>query len=160
MADHHPTARRLYKVVDALRGIRGQSNVARLLNISPQTMRNWEVRGISVEGAVAAEATLGIPAHWLLTGNTVPGGADPLAQDAPRLRGPFATGEELAPYNTRTVRQTLEDLAVQLAGSDLAARGSAAPLLAKLAESPEMAPRLIRALEALLADVQPSTSTR
>jgi hypothetical protein len=59
---------RLYRAADELGKVTGQSNVARKLNESPQTVKNWETRGISDAGAIKAEGILGCLAHWLTTG--------------------------------------------------------------------------------------------
>jgi hypothetical protein len=45
--------------------VTGQSNVAALLNQSPQVVKNWEDRGVSFEGAILAEAAIGCRAAWL-----------------------------------------------------------------------------------------------
>lgn len=154
MATIHHSAERLYAAVAALRGVRGQSAVARLLNVSPQILGNWEVRGVSQGGAIAVEALLGVPANWVLSGQVPPGAVDPVQAAHAGLKAE----EWIAPYVTQSsTRQTLEALARQLAASDTSVRGTAAPLLARLAESPELAPRLIRALEALLSDSEPQS---
>lgn len=59
---------RLYEAADALKGIRGQSDVARALNMSPQTLNNWEARGMSKSGMIQAQSILGCSASWLATG--------------------------------------------------------------------------------------------
>lgn len=64
----HETAERLYDVVLAMTGIAGQSAVASLLNESPQTVNNWEARGVSQGGALKAQRATGCDANWLLTG--------------------------------------------------------------------------------------------
>lgn len=64
----HPSAQRLYAAAQALANKSGQSNVASLLNESPQTMRNWEKRGVSSAGALSAAKILGCSAVWLSTG--------------------------------------------------------------------------------------------
>jgi transcriptional regulator with XRE-family HTH domain len=64
----HPSMARLYEAAKTLRQKEGQSEVARLLNYSPQRLNNWERRGISREGAVEAEKTIGCSANWLLDG--------------------------------------------------------------------------------------------
>lgn len=46
----------------------GQSALARRLNESPQTVKNWEARGISQRGAQRAQAAFGVNATWLLNG--------------------------------------------------------------------------------------------
>lgn len=64
----HNSADRLYQAAKHLRDVTGQSAVARLLNESPQTVKNWETRGVSRSGAMKAEDVLGVRANWLITG--------------------------------------------------------------------------------------------
>lgn len=64
----HEVTERLYKAALALRGISGQSALARLLNESPQTVKNWETRGVSKAGILKADEAIGARAAWLLTG--------------------------------------------------------------------------------------------
>jgi len=59
---------RLYEAAKFLRGIEGQSEVARVLNASPQTVNNWEARGMSKTGMLKAQAEIGVSATWLETG--------------------------------------------------------------------------------------------
>ena len=70
----HPVTERLYQAAQAIRGISGQSAVARALNESPQTVKNWETRGVSKAGALKAEELIGVRAAWLLTGEGQMGG--------------------------------------------------------------------------------------
>lgn len=65
----HPSMQRLYHAASTMQGITGQSSVARALNASPQTVKNWESRGISKAGAIAAQERFGCNAAWLLEGN-------------------------------------------------------------------------------------------
>jgi phage repressor protein C with HTH and peptisase S24 domain len=60
--------KRLYEAAEALKSLKGQSEVARALNLSPQTVNNWEARGISKPGMLKAQAVLGCDANWLETG--------------------------------------------------------------------------------------------
>ena len=60
---------RLYRAAKELKGIEGQSEVALVLEQSPQTVHNWEKRGISKLGALKAQTVLGCSATWLLTGD-------------------------------------------------------------------------------------------
>lgn len=62
------TAARLYRAASEMRDVRGKSAVARLLNTSPQTMTNWEIRGVSEKGALDAQKIIGCDANWLLDG--------------------------------------------------------------------------------------------
>ena len=62
-----PSTQRLY---DALAGlptpIGRKSATAAALNESPQTINNWEARGVSVPGAIKAQRMYGISALWVL----------------------------------------------------------------------------------------------
>lgn len=64
----HETAKRLYEAAKTLRNIEGQSAVARLLNASPQVLKNWEARGVSKLGMLTAQRLIGCSATWLETG--------------------------------------------------------------------------------------------
>jgi phage repressor protein C with HTH and peptisase S24 domain len=64
----HPTMQRLYLAATELQGRETQSAVARLLNESPQTLNNWEARGMSKKGILNAEEIIGCRAAWLSTG--------------------------------------------------------------------------------------------
>jgi phage repressor protein C with HTH and peptisase S24 domain len=64
----HEQMKRLYFAAETLKGIRGQSDLARALNSSPQTLNNWEVRGISKAGMINAQAAIGCSVSWLDTG--------------------------------------------------------------------------------------------
>ena len=66
MAAPHKTMKRLYRAAMDLRDVSGQSAVARLLGVSPQVVKNWEGRGISIEGALSAQKVIGCDANWLL----------------------------------------------------------------------------------------------
>lgn len=68
MSQIQPTTARLYEAADELRDVRGQSAVARLLNVSPQVMKNWEARGVSEGGALLAQKIIGCDANWILNG--------------------------------------------------------------------------------------------
>ena len=90
----HESVERLYKAVKQRRGVEGQSAVARLLDESPQTVKNWESRGISKSGAMKAQHEIGCDANWLITGK---GSMD--AQAAPLSKVKF-TGIDPANVNT------------------------------------------------------------
>jgi hypothetical protein len=68
MSEIQPTTARLYQAADDLRDVKGQSAVARLLNVSPQVMKNWEARGVSEGGALLAQKIIGCDANWILSG--------------------------------------------------------------------------------------------
>lgn len=63
-----PSCSRLYLAVKQLQGVEGQTAVGRILGASPQTMRNWEIRGVSECGALNAQRILKCDAIWILDG--------------------------------------------------------------------------------------------
>ena len=63
----HASIRRLYSVAKLV-GDDAPAKVARRLNISAQTMNNWEARGISKAGSISAQDAYGCSAVWLTTG--------------------------------------------------------------------------------------------
>jgi hypothetical protein len=97
----HASTERLYRAAAALRNVTGQSNVARLLNESPQTVKNWESRGVSDAGAIKSEGVIGCSAYWLATGEglmhpavsnhrQIPPAAPPLSAALPVVLGALA----------------------------------------------------------------------
>ena len=64
----HESTERLYLAAKDLAGTEGQSAVARLLNMAPQRVHNWETRGVSLDGAIAAERAFGASPVWILEG--------------------------------------------------------------------------------------------
>lgn len=62
----HPSMVKLYKIAKDTQKVVGQSAVARALVESPQTVKNWEKRGISKGGAMKAQAVFGCNANDLL----------------------------------------------------------------------------------------------
>ena len=64
----HETVGRLYEAAKDLKNISNMSGLARLLNVSPQTIKNWEARGISSKGAIEAAEKIGFSINWLQTG--------------------------------------------------------------------------------------------
>jgi SOS-response transcriptional repressor LexA len=59
---------RLYDACKYLKGIEGQSNIARLFGVSSQVVKNWQDRGIAPSAMVQAELVVGCLAYWLETG--------------------------------------------------------------------------------------------
>lgn len=67
----HPSTKRLYEAASRLEPpIRGQSELARAAQQSPQTVKNWESRptGVSAAGAAKIQQLLGISSTWILEG--------------------------------------------------------------------------------------------
>ena len=77
----HETMKRLYEAAETLKDVTGQSNVARLLNTSPQTINNWEERGMSRRGMLEAEKIIGCKAIWLETGDEGSSGTEPVSAE-------------------------------------------------------------------------------
>lgn len=65
----HEQMKRLYEAAKVLKRIYGQSELARVINASPQTIHNWQERGISKQGMLKAQEVIGCSALWLETGN-------------------------------------------------------------------------------------------
>lgn len=104
MAAMHPSMRRLYDAAQQLtQPIGGQSELARALGQSPQTVKNWESRptGVSAAGASKAQQSLGISATWILEG-TLPmfigSGSQPASHPAGLQRQIIATTVRLIDY--------------------------------------------------------------
>lgn len=69
---------RLYLAAKEVKKVEGQTNVAKLLGQVPQTVKNWESRGVSKPGAIIAESVIGTRVNWVLDG------VEPmLSKDAP-----------------------------------------------------------------------------
>jgi SOS-response transcriptional repressors (RecA-mediated autopeptidases) len=60
MTDMHETARRLYRAALDIKGLSRPSDVAKAMGESPQTLKNWESRGVSYKGRMTAMTTIGI----------------------------------------------------------------------------------------------------
>lgn len=91
IAGMHETTERLYQAAALLTGNRvtTQTAIANLLNVSPQTVNNWEARGVSKTGMIQAQQKLGCSVTWLETGAGtlfVPGGDHPETRAATRLK--------------------------------------------------------------------------
>ena len=64
----HEQMKRLYEAAKVLKHVYGQSELPRLFNVSPQTIHNWQARGISKQGMLKAQEMVGCSASWLETG--------------------------------------------------------------------------------------------
>lgn len=139
----HPSAARLYEAAHKLRKTVGQSNVARLLNETPQTVKNWEARGISDGGAIKAEGVIGCRAHWLVKGE----GRMADGADGQPCAGPTPLPDALAALAGAIQRLTREQ------------RQALQPQLAALAQAPDSADLrndLAQALAPTAASVSPT----
>lgn len=59
---------RLYEAALKIKGIATQSALAKAMDATPQTINNWESRGISKRGMLNAQKLIGCSADWLETG--------------------------------------------------------------------------------------------
>ncbi len=66
------TTERLYKEVERLVGKKSPSEMAVLFSESPQTIKNWENRGISNEGLVKAALVVDLDIYYIKTGERRP----------------------------------------------------------------------------------------
>lgn len=98
----HESAVRLYEAAKALADTEGQSAVAALLNESPQTLNNWESRGVSKQGAMKAQAAWGCDANWIRTGDGQMRMHHPAPAPRPIAPAPAQRGDnvDLAQYDT------------------------------------------------------------
>lgn len=62
----HKSYGRLVQAASELRNVSTPAAIARMLNISPQTLTNWAKRGVSETGALQAQKAIGCDANWLL----------------------------------------------------------------------------------------------
>lgn len=83
----HNQMKRLYEAAKSLKEITGQSELARALNTSPQVVKNWEARGVSKQGMLTAEQSIGCSAVWIETGNGQMKSGDSNVTPAPDTRG-------------------------------------------------------------------------
>jgi hypothetical protein len=90
VSEVHPSIQRLYQAAKELRDVTGQSAVARLLEKTPQVVKNWEARGISSEGALLAQKIIGCDANWVLEGSAQ-------MRDAARLPTPELPAKTVSP---------------------------------------------------------------
>ena len=92
----HIHMERLYRSAKELKNADGQSAVARLLNVSPQRINNWEARGISSEGLLEAQKIIGCNAIWVRDGE------GPMAvADAEKVQTGAADSTSAAIYQLR-----------------------------------------------------------
>jgi len=60
----------LYKIASEKRQVKTPAAVGRVLSVSQQRLKNWEIRGISKEGALMAQSVFQIDSNQLLAMNT------------------------------------------------------------------------------------------
>lgn len=115
MKPMHVQMSRLYEAARAagrLSGDADQSEMARLLNVAPQNVNNWEKRGPSKEALLDAQAEFGVNATWVATG-TGPmfvGGSVPAIHAWPFRRLDIERIERLSPADRAYVEGKLEAL--------------------------------------------------
>ncbi len=63
----HDTMKRLYKAALTL-NLSGSTDVAHALGESPQTVKNWEYRGVSKSGMLKAQDAFNVDAGWIADG--------------------------------------------------------------------------------------------
>jgi hypothetical protein len=101
----HASIRRLYSAAAQV-GDDAPAKVARTLNISPQTLNNWEARGISRVGSLTAQDVYGCDAVWLTTGK---GRVDSAAQSQSHS---LQLDPDTLAETARTLRERFDDAAM------------------------------------------------
>lgn len=134
----HPSAQRLYDAAGTTR----PSEVAVALDTTPQVVKNWESRGVSRTGALAAEKVFGCSVSWVLEGIGERAGAA-----LPAVGQPTST-------QPTTVAAALSIVLDALAACK--ARAELRQLLPMLVDTD--APAYRHRLAELLTDAAPSTS--
>jgi hypothetical protein len=93
----HESTARLYGFAREALGDDAPAKVARRLNVSAQTLQNWESRGVSQDGALKAQAAYGCDANWLLGAvkTTTLHGSQPMRLDPEMLAETHRTLRDL-----------------------------------------------------------------
>lgn len=80
----HETMTRLYDYIAKNRNVYGQTSVAKLMDELPQTLNNWEARGISKQGLIKAQEKFGCNMQWIKSGIGADsiGGLNTIKQDS------------------------------------------------------------------------------
>jgi phage repressor protein C with HTH and peptisase S24 domain len=101
----HKQMERLYLAAKELRGVSTQAELARALNQSSQTVKNWESRGISMAGMLKAQGEIGCSATWLETGDGPMsiGPVPSVGEPADAQESPFIESAALFPGAKRVV---------------------------------------------------------
>lgn len=81
----HETTKRLYEAAKKFKGIEGQTALAKFMDETPQTVKNWEYRGVSKQGMIKAEQLFGCSVGWIKDG--IEYKLDNNIHPAPDLRG-------------------------------------------------------------------------
>lgn len=127
--------------------ITGFPDLGAHLDVSSATLTNWKARGVSKDGALAAEAAFGCSAQWVLHGTT----------------SALATREPPSSYTTAHsatgLAHLVQQLGAMLAPVDPRQRRAIASLLADLTETPQDAAMLGDSIEALARTTSKRTGT-
>lgn len=94
----HETMRRLYQAARELRGAEIPAEVARLLDVPQQVLKNWEYRGISKGGRLSAQEVIGCRAEWIKDGSgpmSIFGLATPKSGSGPATHSVTPSGQPL-----------------------------------------------------------------
>jgi hypothetical protein len=99
IAEIHPTMARLYEAAKLLHDVEGPSELAALLNESPQVINNWERRGISSAGILTVGPLVGCRSDWLKDGS-----GDMVAAAGKRLTANSVDPEDLVSPDTSKLK--------------------------------------------------------
>jgi transcriptional regulator with XRE-family HTH domain len=130
--DMHDTMKRLYEAARLLHGLTTQTEIARFLNESPQVINNWERRGMSKAGMLAAQEKLGCSALWLMSGQppmTADGNHGSAGSDlsnsgqklSKSLESPDEIGSNISPLGSETMKTSAQRIQAALSLKGLTA---------------------------------------
>ncbi|MDR1310328.1 MAG: hypothetical protein LBK01_00395 [Burkholderiaceae bacterium] len=115
----HPQMTRLYHAAQTLKGIATPSRLARALQQSPQTLKNWESRGISKSGLLLAPKVVGCRYEWLAEGVGYMRDSFSLAETAPGAMRIAAVTDEDERAELVRIRKVRIHLSAGISGFDV-----------------------------------------
>lgn len=98
-----PAMVRMYQAAKELKGIDGRTNVARFLLLAPAVLYQWEQRGPSSDGLIAAQEKIGCFVGWVKTGEG-PMSNEALSNISPKQKtAPLLSFDDLRDYRRSVV---------------------------------------------------------
>jgi hypothetical protein len=147
----HPSAQRLLDVARQTAGVEGHSDLARRLNVAPQSVTNWTKRGVSVEAAVVAQQILGVSAVWVLHGEppvmVQPGNPRAVAHAVEERLPPWPIGTPRAAPSVADLVQQLARVLDTLSSDRIVQAQAALHALAMAPDSAKACAAVTRALQ-------------
>ncbi|QLG87661.1 hypothetical protein HQ393_04995 [Chitinibacter bivalviorum] len=123
--------------------VKGNSDLARLVNELPQTITNWQKRGVPKAKLTDLARSLNVHAEWLASGT------GPMKTDAVSEPVYHSAPSETHPPS---VDDLLNLLSQRLNETDESTKSSVGQMLLKYSENPDPNSRIANAIKALLDD--------